>query len=271
MSMTDKLAKLYARRPDLAAKEGLYYWETLDGTVHGGKISELDCNDVFVDCEACGKTCCTTCDDDIFFEILERERPDETRALRETSFVDLGKYAVSSLTDKHLEIRYHEEYRWAFQSAIIYTSHDLMELVFLVYSTFKKGNPLPLFKSPFKQIPGYYTVAVRCYKISEIISLSEWRNLTLPDKTAVIELLLESSDCKVYSDDPSFYYQGAWEDLYKKNLSIFKFPGPAGDGIWSAKHGDTQIDGVHVTKHIAQLASEIYSYAETIAAQVSIK
>lgn len=265
MPMTNKLAKLYVRRPDLAAKEGCYYWETLDGSIHGGKVSELDCNDVFVECETCGKTCCTTCDDEDFFATLDRDR------LQETSFVDLGKYAVSSLTDKHLEIRYNEEYRWAFKSAIIYTSHDLLEIVFLVYSTFKTGNPLPLFKSPFPKVPGYYTVAVRCYKISEIISLQEWRGLTLPDKTAVIELLLESSDCKVYSDDPSFYYQGVWEDLYKKNLSIFKFPGPAGDGIWSAKHGDTQIAGVHVTKHIAQLANEIYGYAETIAAQLSIK
>ena len=264
--MTNKLAKLYARRPDLAAEEGLYFWESVGGTIHGGKVTELDGNDVFVECETCGKTCCVTCGEEDILDILGKNP-----RLRETSFVDLGKYAVSSLTDKHLEIRYTEEYRWAFKSAIIYTSHDLLEIVFLVYSTFKVGNPLPLFKSPFKRIPGYYTVAVRCYKISEIISLQDWRNLTLPDKTAVIELLLEASDCKVYSDDPSFYYQGVWEDLYKKNLSIFKFPGPAGDGKWSARHGDTKIDGVHLTKHLAQLAQEIYSYSETIAAQVSIK
>ncbi len=189
----------------------------------------------------------------------------------ETSFVDLGNYAVSSLTDKHLQIRYSEEYRWAFRSAIIYKTHDLLELTFLVYSTFKKGEPLRTFKSPFPQMSGYYIVAIRCYKISEIISIDEWKALSLADKTAVIELLLESSDCKVYSDDPSFYYQGAWEDLYKNNLSIFKFPGPKGTGVWRARHGDTQAKGIHITKHLAQLAQEIYNFSETIAAKLTIK
>lgn len=258
-----KLKELYVKTD---SPMGEYHWETLGGDVHGGPIVELDCNDIFVDCVHCGKQCGTTCgDEDLLDRLYAKDR------LEETSFVDLGKYAVSSLTDKHLQIRYSEEYRWAFKSAIMYTSHDLLEIVFLVYSTFKKGNPLPLFKSPFKQMPGYYTVAIRCYKISDIIPLKDWRGMTLADKTATIELLLESSDCKVYSDDPSFYYQGAWEDLYAKNLSIFKFPGPKGDGIWRARHGDTQASGIHVTKHIAQLAQEIHGYAETIAAQVSIK
>jgi len=191
--------------------------------------------------------------------------------IEETSFVDLGKYGVSSLTDKHLQIRYSEEYRWAFKSATFYTKNDLLEMVFLVYSTFKKGQPLAQFKSPFPVMAGYYTVAVRCYKVSEIISIVDWKAMTFEDKTATIELLIESSDCKVYSDDPSFYYQGHWEDLAKNNLSIFTFPGPKGTGKWSAIHSDTQANGVHITKHLAQLSKEIMGYAETIASDVRLK
>ncbi len=59
MSIENKLAKLYARRPDLAAKEGLYYWETVSYLLHGGPVTELDSNDIFVDCEFCGKECGT--------------------------------------------------------------------------------------------------------------------------------------------------------------------------------------------------------------------
>lgn len=263
--MENKLAKLYNRRHDLCARDGVYYWETLGGDWHGGKITELDGNDIFVDCEFCGKECCTSCNDDLLLDDLHTSR------LKETSLVNLGKYAVSSLTDLHLQVRYSQEYRWALKSSTMWKSHDLLEIVFKVYSTFKKGEPLRLFASPYPQASGYYTVAVRCYKISEIISIEEWKRMTLPDKTATIELLVESADCKVYSDDPSFYYQGVWEDLYKQGLSIFKFPGPEGDGLWSARHSDTQARGVHVTKHIAQLAKEIYEYSETIAVKTRIK
>jgi len=60
MSISNKIAKLYARRPDLGAKEGLYYWETITpGNYHGGHVTDLDSNDIYVDCEFCHKECGT--------------------------------------------------------------------------------------------------------------------------------------------------------------------------------------------------------------------
>lgn len=65
-TITNKLAKLYTRRPDAAVKEGLYYWSDIGLNYHGGPVTDIDSNDIYVDCELCGKECGTEINDEIY-------------------------------------------------------------------------------------------------------------------------------------------------------------------------------------------------------------
>lgn len=87
---------------------------------------------------------------------------------------------------------------------------------------------------------------------------------------------IHNCDVKFYSDDPSFYWQGVFEDLDKKNMSIYKFPGPNngnGNGVWRDRHalsGGLQDPYIRLTKHLAQVVNEIDSYIKEIAQNLYI-
>lgn len=73
---------------------------------------------------------------------------------------------------------------------------------------------------------------------------------------------------KVYSNDPSFYYQASWEDLAKVDGAVFPFPGPTGTGYWHDKHvasGGLSNPNIHITKHMANIIEEMPRFIPIIA------
>jgi hypothetical protein len=88
-----------------------------------------------------------------------------------------------------------------------------------------------------------------------------------------LKKVIHSCDVKFYSDDPSFDWQGCWEGLAKHDLSIYKFTGEKGKGIWDEKHaasGGLQNQEIHLTKHLSQVVNEIDSYIKQIAQNLYI-
>ena len=83
-----------------------------------------------------------------------------------------------------------------------------------------------------------------------------------------IENMMWNCAVKVYSNDPSFYYQASWEDLAKVDGAVFPFPGPTGTGYWHDKHaasGGLTNPNVHITKHMANIIEELRKFVPIIA------
>jgi len=79
--------------------------------------------------------------------------------------------------------------------------------------------------------------------------------------------MMWSCPVKVYSNDPSFYYQASWEDLAKVDGVVFDFPGPTGTGYWHNKHvasGGLSNPNIHITKHMAAIIEDMNYYIPTI-------
>jgi hypothetical protein len=204
------------------------------------------------------------------------------------SLHDLHKYALSNLTDHYLQDRYHNDYTWSIKKAFIKKSKDFLELDIQIMPTYHDDYPKPPV-TPSQTTPRRYMVYIRCYDISTVIpdigsDWSIWDGLSDSEKTDIIKQIFKSCKCRVHSDDPSFYWQGMWEDLSKHDGSIFKFTGTPGKGIWRGRHARSnsnpkydpqfsrgqQSDEIRVTKHIAQISYESDSVAKAMSRIVQL-
>lgn len=182
--------------------------------------------------------------------------------LNETTLPQLAIDAVSSLTNKHLDIRYQNAYSYSVQSAK-FQGNDLY-VTFSIMSTFRDGQSV--YAGYTDSDNNHYSVVIEF-----IDAMNFYQNVNSLDtngKKQAIQEIIAACDVKLYSDDPSFYYQGFWEDLAKVDMSIYPFPGPTGTDKWQAIHfasGGLSNPHVRVTKHIAQLAKEINGYIDYIA------
>lgn len=85
--------------------------------------------------------------------------------------------------------------------------------------------------------------------------------------------IIHKCDVRMYSSDPSFQLQGTWEGLAKNDLSIFKYNGPKGDGIWDSRHmnsGGLNNKNIHLTKHLAQIISQIDSFVPKMSQMLDV-
>lgn len=96
-------------------------------------------------------------------------------------------------------------------------------------------------------------------------------------KYSVVEKMLRNviykCNVKLYSSDPSFSMQGCWEGLDATDLSIYKFPGPKGTGEWNSRHmasGGLTNKNIHLTKHLAQIASNLELYIPKLAQKLNV-
>ena len=94
---------------------------------------------------------------------------------------------------------------------------------------------------------------------------------------SVVEKMLRNviykCNVRLYSSDPSFSLQGCWEGLDANDLSIYKFKGPKGDDVWNARHmasGGLTNKNIHLTKHLAQIASNIEQYIPKLAQKLDV-
>lgn len=185
--------------------------------------------------------------------------------LKETTLPQLAIDAISSLTNKHLSIRYQNAYTYSVYSAK-FIGKDLF-VTFSIMSTFRDGQSL--YAGYTESDNNHYSVVIEFLDAAKF-----FQNINSLDKNAkkqAVQQIISSCNVKLYSDDPSFYYQGFWEDLAKVNMSIYPFPGPSGTGKWQSIHfasGGLANPKVRVTKHIAQLAKEINYYIDYIVQKI---
>ena len=184
-------------------------------------------------------------------------------SILEKTISDLYKSGslVSGLTQKALTKRINSGNSGIeLDSVTINIKKKFMELIFYVEST--TGNTEFIAATDLKQSKdGYYTVAVRFYDIDKYIT-KNYTSLPVGTQSQLLQQVFNFCDVKFYSDDLSYYYQGIWEDNEREDLAIYKFPGPAGSGVWHNRHamsGGTSDTNSRLTKHIAQVVQELNS------------
>ena len=87
------------------------------------------------------------------------------------------------------------------------------------------------------------------------------------EEANLLKFIFHNCDVKFYSDDPSWYFQGGFEDGAKAGISIYKFPGEPGDGTWHNRHvqsGGLYNSNIHLTKHMAQIVEQIDAFIPII-------
>jgi hypothetical protein len=205
--------------------------------------------------------------------------------LDEESLARLRWDSISQITQKHLKIRYNNESRIYVQQAEYKAKSNVLDIYWTVVSTFQDGEAIPVQNGP-KSKAFHYTVIIRFLNKTDgnnstvskhhatknpvnLAQLANWAALNPQQKTTLIQRILEVNDVQVYSDDPSFYWQGAFEDLSNLGMSIYKFTGTPGKGIWRNKHANKagrrlKNPQKRITKHIAQISENYKTYIPQI-------
>lgn len=176
---------------------------------------------------------------------------------------------ISNLTKKHYDIRLTKNYSYGL-SKIVLLDHDL-RLIFYAIPTFKDGKPVAN-KSGEKQHEHQYTIEVQFVKADKIMDFDDPEGMEKSGLKKAMQKIIDSCDLKFYSDDPSFYWQGFWENLDARDSAIYPFKGTKGKDTWEARHAmagglvDTKI---RVTKHIAQILIDMDTYKDEVANRIS--
>lgn len=192
--------------------------------------------------------------------------------LSEITLPTLISSAVSGITDNALKHRYEHNYDYSVQEAFLSTVNNLLDISFLVHSTYDNGSSI--YTGITNPVPGKYQIYMRFEGVNAIPGVKDFLQKSIQEKTQIISQIMDTCDVYLYSDDPSFYYQGMWEDLDKQGIALFKFTGPSGKGVWTQRHvasGGLSNPEIRVTKHIAQLMREYKNYAQQIAAIITQK
>ena len=195
--------------------------------------------------------------------------------LLETRIDYLLQSGISNITDKYLNLRFEPEARTEIQLIQVnyHTQSDYLELVFWADSTYTERHTQNETIQPvldkFGRTPdGKYILIANFYKVKRWIGkYPEMINTNRQRLYYYVKSLLHSCDARFYSDDPSFYWQGVYEDLAQENMSIYKFIGTNGKGIWRDRHfqsGGLAKPTIRVTKHLAQVIMFIDDYINDI-------
>lgn len=179
--------------------------------------------------------------------------------LSETRIDELAKNSVSNLTWDYLDDRYRNgNSKITVMSSVYHTGSDFYEVSFKATATHKSRKK--------------YTLILRFYKVGEYIT-DDPSKCRYSKLESILRNVVHKCDVKMYSNDPSFLYQGTFEGLAKNDLSIFKFPGPKGDHVWDNRHsgsGGLINREIHLTKHLAQVASNIDTYIPKMAQLIKV-
>jgi hypothetical protein len=182
---------------------------------------------------------------------------------------DLGEPAISNLTSKHLDNRLNDpnadhtvkviEAKWKVQEA---------EVVLYFYCAPTYDNRTVMTPSARPYQGTFYNVVLQFTGVESALGTIEaFTALSKNARERAMKEMIWTCPVKVYSNDPSFYYQGVWEDLAKVDGTVFSFPGPTGTGLWHNRHvgsGGLSNPNIRVTKHIGQIVTHMWSFIPTI-------
>jgi hypothetical protein len=191
-----------------------------------------------------------------------------TSALFEKTLEQLGSI-TSNLTGKHKAIRMKNDYEISFVRAQYNSILNYLSLQFVANSTFGAGvSSAPKQRGAKNARPNQYTQEIRFYGVRPM--LGDLKSKDNRKRVEALNKIMGQCDVKFYSTDPSWYFQGDWEEAAKDGTSIYKFPGPKGKGIWKARHQNSGglSDGTYINKHMSQLIDELPSFFPVIAKSV---
>lgn len=186
---------------------------------------------------------------------------------------------ISNLTQKHYDIRLKNNYTYNFSYAVSVNGTDL-RLIFNVIPTFRDGQPVPN-STGEKEVYNQYKVEIQFVNASNIggEDLDELQFLNINAIRTFLKSIFDNCDIKLYSDDPSFYWQGFWEDLDSIGASIYPFKGVHGTGKWRGIHSTwknkqyndklLKNNRLRMTKHITQIILNLDNYIQIIANYLS--
>jgi len=187
--------------------------------------------------------------------------------LFEATLDSLTQTAISNFTQKHLDKRENEgDSRIDVAKSTWNSKQKYYEAIFYAKSSFGAEDFISAQGLGVNTPNGYYTVVIRFYNPET--QLGQWNLSNLPqlkhsEVLNILSKVVHNCDAKFYSDDASFFYQGVWEDLDSENMSIFKFTGEKGKGVWRNIYnssGGLSNPKIRLTKHIAQIIRDIDLY-----------
>ena len=93
---------------------------------------------------------------------------------------------------------------------------------------------------------------------------NQFANLPDSQKKGLLQKVFNTCDCKMSSTDPSWKWQGMFEDMAKMDMSIFRYNLPKGKNIWHDRHagvGGLRNPSIRVTKHMDIVITDILGHA----------
>jgi hypothetical protein len=188
----------------------------------------------------------------------------------EKTISELGNYK-SGITDRSLNYRMSDgKNDIILASAKAQLTEDYLELSFITDSTSGVGIPRAVSVGPKYNYNNEYTLVLRFYKVADILP-QNLKRMSSSDRLPLIKQVIDTCDIRFHSDDPSFYWQGIWQQLSKLSLSIYKFKGTKGDGTWKARHQAAGAGEIFIGKHLCQLLDELDSFLPEIAKVIKVR
>lgn len=198
--------------------------------------------------------------------------------IEEMTVNELKAQAVSSITKAALAKRTGEGLsEITLGNCTLDKNKKFLEAVFYAQSTFENESYIDSANIDFDTPEKNYTLVLRWYDVLNVIPADEIGDIDVLEYSKIENILsniINKCNVRMYADDPSFYWQGVHEGLDKNGLSIYKFVGENGKGIWHDRHaasGGLTNREIHLTKHLAQLMETLDDYIRPMAQKLEVR
>lgn len=205
-------------------------------------------------------------------QFLERVSPIKSFLQEELYMKDLNT-AVSNLTNKHLELRVNDPSKQSGIDVLEATWAGEKFQIYFYTSPSASDGPTQVMTPSGQQYPGtFYNVSFEFDDATKIMGdKTAFQGRTLDEKVQILKNYIRLAPVRVYSNDPSFWYQGMFEDLEAYDGNIYPYKGPKGDGVWRDRHvssGGLAKPPLRITKHMGQIMQVFDSYIKDIVAKL---
>ena len=175
---------------------------------------------------------------------------------------DLKSNAASSLNKKFLNLRKSDGASGSILTDVKWDEEtDTITLDWQITPTYSQSvtNYTPELES---YTDNKYLAQIQFVDVSKFLGKKEtYKEFTPSEQSNLVSDMIKNGEIKVWSSDPSFYFQGAFESMSDLDASIYDFPGPASKNhIWAKRHGTD----IHVSKHILEILKAISFNASNV-------
>lgn len=164
---------------------------------------------------------------------------------------DLENNAVSDITAKYLWDRQHGE---GMDHTVLLKVEKRNNNLYVQYrsdpSYADEEQPMRVALNGAMLPTDYYDTLFEFEGVEENLGgIEEFNSL---EQRQVLRDFLKDGMCRVHCSCPAFYAQGHHESMAQIGATIFKFPGPKGDGVWQGRHAaGLKVSGISICKHLA--------------------